>query len=87
MINGSSIDGTLHNNPLCDLVEKYSNLRRTHLTGQQKPKLAQFIKTFEEAMVNQEQLYQANKAERQSIFAKSNCGQDKPMFEFLNPDT
>ena len=38
-------------------------------------------------MVNQEQLYQANKAERQSIFAKSNCGQDKPMFEFLNPDT
>lgn len=38
-------------------------------------------------MVNQEQLYQANKAERQSIFAKSTSGQEKPMFEFLNPDT
>ena len=52
IINGSSMEGTLHNNPLCDLVEKYSNLRRTHISGQQKPKLAQFIKTFEEAMVS-----------------------------------
>lgn len=31
LANGSSLDGSLQNNPLCEIVEKYSNLRRTHL--------------------------------------------------------
>lgn len=71
MLNGSSSDVVLQQNPLCQIIEKFSEARRSHVTGSCKPKLSHFIKTFEEAMVAQEQQYKANKLERQSVFGKS----------------
>lgn len=81
--HGSSLDVTLNSNPLCEVVEKFTSLRRMHSTGTQKPKLANFIKQFEEAMEAQEQLYQANKIEPQ--FARNNDA-DKQVCDFLNPE-
>lgn len=54
LLQGSSIDAVRRNNPLCDVVDKFATLRRQYPCGAQKPKLAAFIKTFENTMVKQE---------------------------------